>query len=461
MKELEVNESLVSLLSSALAKKYRVIPWKMENDVFFLYADLELEMQNSRDDLSVLLDKNISMTYVETSFIESALNRLYLETDVLNDFQFSISRGLADLIMEAQVLRASDVHIEAFEDLYRIRFRIDGKLIERHLLNQTEFKELNNRIKIEANLDITEKRVPQDGRIRNSSMDLRVSVLPTLHGEKTVIRILGNDASQLELESLGFSSKDLKMFKKSIDKPNGIVLISGPTGSGKTTTLYASLNRLNDVAKNIVTIEDPIEYTLKGINQVQLREDVGLTFDGALKSFLRQDPDIIMLGEIRDSKTAQMAMRASLTGHLVLSTIHTNSAKGIISRLLDMGIPPFLISDTLNLAVAQRLIRKLCNNCKTLREDSSLLCSKLGIESCNIFEAVGCKMCNQIGFKGRIAVYDLLEIDESIIQMLRSESNASFLKEENSKLEVRALEVLSKGMTSISEVQSIIQKELI
>lgn len=461
MKELEVNENLVSMLSSAMVKKYRVIPCKMENDLFLLYGDLEYEKQATSEDLSILLEKNIQINYVETSLIENALNRYYLESNEFSDFQFSISRGLTDLISEAQSLRASDIHIEAFENLYRVRFRIDGKLIERHLLKEVEFKELNNRIKIEANLDITEKRVPQDGRIRNSAMDLRVSVLPTLHGEKTVIRILGNDASQLELENLGFSEADLKVFKKAIDKPNGIILISGPTGSGKTTTLYGSLNRLNDVTKNIVTIEDPIEYTLKGINQVQLREDVGLTFDSALKSFLRQDPDIIMLGEIRDGKTAQMAMRASLTGHLVLSTIHTNSAKGIISRLLDMGIPSFLITDTLNLAVAQRLIRKLCDNCKRLRDDSASVCSQLNIEYCKVYEAVGCSSCNQIGYKGRIAVYDLLEMNEQIVEMLKEDNNSAFFKEENSTLENRTLEVLKKGLTSTSEVQSIIHKEII
>lgn len=461
MKKVEIDEKLVSLISSALAKKYRVIPWKLVDGIFYLHSDLESKKQSATEDLTVLLDKKVLINFIETDYIENALSRLYLESDKFDDFQFSISRGLSDLIKEAQSLRASDIHIEAFESLYRIRFRIDGKLIERHLLNEVEFKELNNRIKIEANLDITEKRVPQDGRIRNSSMDLRVSVLPTLHGEKTVIRILGNDASELELENLGFSQDDLNKFKKAIDRPNGIILISGPTGSGKTTTLYASLNRLNDVTKNIVTIEDPIEYTLNGINQVQLREDVGLSFESALKSFLRQDPDIIMLGEIRDAKTAQMAMRASLTGHLVLSTIHTNSAKGIISRLLDMGIPSFLITDTLNLAVAQRLIRKLCEDCKVLRNDSQSICNKLDIENYNIYEAVGCNTCNQIGYKGRIAVYDLLEMNEEMIQMLKGNDTSINLDQSNNMLEVRALEVLKKGMTSIAEVQSIIQKEII
>ena len=259
-----------------------------------------------------------------------------------------------------------------------------------------------NKIKILSNLDITEKRLPQDGRINyqygDQKFDIRVSVCPTLYGEKAVLRLLNNDASNIDIRNLGIHEKGLDTYLKGVHKPNGIILISGPTGSGKTTTLYATLKELNSIDRNITTIEDPIEYTLDGINQVQLKEDIGLTFSSALRSFLRQDPDIIMLGEIRDGETAQMAIRASLTGHLVLSTIHTNSAWGIISRLIDMGVPRFLIANTLNLAVAQRLVRKLCEHCKKTVPVSEVNgASEVADDVPELAIPVGCDHCHFTG----------------------------------------------------------------
>ena len=263
---------------------------------------------------------------------------------------------------------SSDIHFEAFEHTRRVRFRIDGKLLERYVIPTEEYPKIINQLKVKSGLDIAEKRLPQDGRINintpTESYDIRVSSLPTLHGEKLVLRLLSKDAANIQLDNLGFTYEELIRYKNSVKNQNGIVLISGPTGSGKTTTLYATLKLLNTNATNILTIEDPIEYTLDGINQVQLKENIGLNFAKSLRTFLGQDPDIIMVGEIRDVDTANMAVRASLTGHLVLSTIHTNSAWSTISRLIDMGVPSFLIASTLKVSVAQRLVRKLCKHCK-------------------------------------------------------------------------------------------------
>ncbi|MEI3591148.1 MAG: GspE/PulE family protein [Alistipes ihumii] len=275
---------------------------------------------------------------------------------------------LTDLIGEAFDEYASDIHFEPYEERCRIRLRIDGKLIEKYVLDRSGYASIVNQIKIMANFDISERRLPQDGRILyhrgDRKFDLRVSSLPTIYGEKVVLRLLTRHAELLELSNLGFSERQLADYESAIARPHGMALITGPTGSGKSTTLYATLRRLNRESGNILTIEDPVEYTLEGVNQVQLKEEIGLTFGAALRTFLRQDPDIIMLGEIRDADTAAMAIRSSLTGHLVFSTIHTNSAWGSVSRLRDMGVHPYLLSGTLILCAAQRLVRLLCPDCK-------------------------------------------------------------------------------------------------
>src|SRR5690606_16346772 len=286
------------------------------------------------------------------------------------DLHFS-SDFLERLLLMAKEIGSSDIHFEPYEQRCRVRFRLDGKLKEHFVVSLEEYPVIGNKLKIRAGLDISEKRLPQDGRITvktdRDEFDIRVSTLPTLYGEKIVLRLISKDANHIDLERLGFTKAELKSYKNGIKRPNGIILISGPTGSGKTTTLYATLKYLNDGETNILTIEDPIEYTLEGINQVQLKENIGLDFASTLRTFLRQDPNIIMMGEIRDVKTANMAIRAALTGHLVLSTIHTNSAWATISRLIDMGVPHFLIANTLNMSVAQRLVRMLCSDCKEER----------------------------------------------------------------------------------------------
>ena len=303
--------------------------------------------------------------------------------------------------------------------------------------------------------------MPQDGRITNDTFDIRVSILPTLYGEKIVMRILGQDASNIDLTALGFQEEELQKYLQAVKKPNGIILISGPTGSGKTTTLYATLKLLNDTRRNIVTVEDPIEYTLKGINQVQLKEDIGLTFASALKSFLRQDPDVIMLGEIRDSETALMAIRASLTGHLVLSTIHTNSAIGTISRLIDMGIPSYLIAETLNLSLAQRLVRKLCNHCKSetaYHAEDFPVNFELPFPISQHFKANGCNQCYHTGYSGRTALYEIVNISHPIAEQIKNNTISKLLSDnkEYESLADKAFALLANGTTSLDEIYPIL-----
>jgi general secretion pathway protein E/type IV pilus assembly protein PilB len=368
---------------------------------------------------------------------------------------------MKEIIRKAQGLRSSDIHIEAYETKCRIRFRLDGRLMELAQIKKADYPMLINRVKIMAGLDISEKRLPQDGRIHFKeaieNIDIRVSVLPTLYGEKIVLRLLGTSASHLNLDDLGFSSKDLERYKEGISKPHGIILISGPTGSGKTTTLYATLKLLNRNSHNILTVEDPIEYTLDGINQSQVKEDIGLTFSKILRSFLRQDPDIIMVGEIRDAETASLAVRAALTGHLVLSTIHTNSAWGTISRLVDMGIQPFLLSNTLNTSIAQRLLRMLCPFCKKEEALDEMLVPGLfkGKLGHSHYTPVGCKECHFTGYKGRKAIYEVIPIEKEIGDLISSPANESdhiFRSLGISTLQEGALVLFLRGDTSLDEV---------
>ena len=358
----QVETRLQQLISAEQAHYYRIVPIKEENGLIEFKTDSQ-EKESLESELKIILGKPIKVTSTNSEEIEQFLNRNYRVNKSSGSKELHFSNDfLIDLIHEAKRIGSSDIHFETFEHRSRVRFRIDGKLIERYIIPKHEYPTIINRIKILAQLDISEKRLPQDGRIKITSpeaeFDIRASSLPTLYGEKVVLRILSKDTTVVELESLGLGDSELRMYKEGIKNPNGIILISGPTGSGKTTTLYATLKLLNNDSTNILTIEDPIEYTLEGINQVQLKENIGLDFSKSLKTFLRQDPDIIMVGEIRDVATANMAIRASLTGHLVLSTIHTNSAWGTISRLIDMGVPPFLLAATIKLSVAQRLVRK-------------------------------------------------------------------------------------------------------
>lgn len=451
-------------ISSDLANHYRIVPKSVTNLEIEFYADDALADENSKEELELLMGKEIILERIPSNVIEKALSVYYRKERLSNPSKsLTIDKGdfLENLLSEAKSLKCSDIHFEVYEDSSRIRFRIDGQLIERYKIERDNYLELVNKIKIRAKLNITEKRLPQDGRITNESFDIRVSILPTLFGEKIVMRLLGQDASNIDLITLGFQKEELESYLEAAKKPNGIILISGPTGSGKTTTLYATLRLLNDSKRNIVTVEDPIEYTLKGINQVQLKEDIGLTFASALKSFLRQDPDVIMLGEIRDSETALMAIRASLTGHLVLSTIHTNSAVGTVSRLIDMGVPSYLISETLNLSVAQRLVRKLCNDCKTIADcntEDFPVNFQFPFEIKEIYKPVGCNKCFHTGYKGRTAIYEVLTIDAKVAMAIKNNNLSEITQQQDDyeSLSDKAFSILARGETSLDEIYSIL-----
>lgn len=465
MSEIIVTNEILHAISADLANYYKVIPKEISGDTITFYCLDKSNTEDIKEEIELLVGKNVVLEISSESFISKALSLYYRKerVETSESKNINIDRGdfLETLLSEAKNLKSSDIHCEIYENSARIRFRIDGHLIERYKIELENYLELVNKIKIRSKLNITEKRLPQDGRITTDKFDIRVSILPTLFGEKIVMRLLGQDASNIDLKTLGFQQEELNDYLEAVKKPNGIILISGPTGSGKTTTLYATLRLLNDSKRNIVTVEDPIEYTLKGINQVQLKEDIGLTFASALKSFLRQDPDIIMLGEIRDSETALMAIRASLTGHLVLSTIHTNSAVGTVSRLIDMGVPSYLISETLNLSVAQRLIRKLCNSCK-----EEISCDKNDFPSDynfpyeieKIYKPVGCNDCYHTGFRGRTAIYEVINVTPKIANAIKNNNfNTYFESDEDYKsLSDKAFDVLAKGETSLDEIYSIL-----
>jgi type II secretory ATPase GspE/PulE/Tfp pilus assembly ATPase PilB-like protein len=366
------------------------------------------------------------------------------------------------LLSEALQQDASDVHIEALAAQIRVRFRVDGVLYSVAELPFQQKDELVSRIKIMAGLDITEKRRPQDGRIafadKGRKIDLRVSTLPTAFGEKVVMRLLEQDKEQLSLTQLGVHPSSLHIIQKIIQQPYGMVLITGPTGSGKSTSLYALLQQLNQESQNLLTIEDPIEYQMEGINQVQVKPEIGFGFSEALRSFLRQDPDVIMVGEIRDTETAEIAIRASLTGHLLLSTLHTNDAASAISRLVDMGIAPFLVSASLKLVIAQRLVRSICPHCKIAHtptpEELQLLPEAKDIP-CFIGE--GCPSCKGRGYKGRIGVFEMLVVDKTLAEGINKGWSAAAIKNyalQNGfqSLSAAALSHLAAGNTSLQEI---------
>ena len=461
---IEINQGILLAISGELANHYRIIPKQTDEDTLELYVDSKNNSDEVREELELLTGKCIVFFQAESHEIEKALSVYYRKERVeVKKKSFDVEKNdfLESLFEEAKSLKSSDIHFEVYENSARIRLRIDGQLIERYKIEKTNYLELVNKVKIKAKLNITEKRLPQDGRITNDAFDIRVSILPTLFGEKIVMRLLGQDASNIDLNVLGFQKEELENYLEAVKKPNGIILISGPTGSGKTTTLYATLKLLNESRRNIVTVEDPIEYTLQGINQVQLKEDIGLTFASALKSFLRQDPDIIMLGEIRDSETALMAIRASLTGHLVLSTIHTNSAIGTISRLVDMGVPAYLISETLNLSVAQRLVRKLCDHCKTetaVDRDDFPSGYKFPYTIEKHYKPVGCNQCYHTGYKGRRAIYEVIPVDPILADAIKHQQVTElFETNENYKsLADKAFDVLADGETSLDEIYAIL-----
>jgi type IV pilus assembly protein PilB len=465
--EITIKTDELHWLTKDQAWHYRILPGSRTSSGLKLYCEDTADAGSLTAELEILFGLEVKLEPVTGGEIARLLATYYLKdhaaqgSSPLPDFN-QADNFLANLITEAKQLKSSDIHIESYENKCRVRIRIDGMMVERYLLKRDDYPELVNKIKILSDLDIAEKRLPQDGRINfkhhDHQFDIRVSILPTLYGEKVVLRLLNNDATEIDLNSLGFSKDDLDNYLQGVLRPNGILLISGPTGSGKTTTLYATLKLLNKETRNILTIEDPVEYTLEGINQVQLKESIGLTFGAALRTFLRQDPDVIMVGEIRDTDTANMAIRAALTGHLVLSTIHTNSAWGTVSRLIDMGIPPYLVASTLNTTAAQRLIRLLCPQCKEEKafdESAYPKQFKPYQQVTRHFIPKGCEQCHYTGYKGRKAVYEVIPIDQALTQEIKNGNTniQSLLTERGIQtLAENAFRLFHEGQTSIAEI---------
>jgi type IV pilus assembly protein PilB len=464
MQEFEIATSLKQLITANQAFTYRIVPTEQREDVTIFKTDSEA-IDALEKELNVILGFKATLEKETSENLQSYLSYNYRRQTQVSK-EVSKSKFLEQLLETAKEFNSSDIHIEPYEKKGRVRFRLDGKLKEQYEIPLEEYPQLVNKIKIEAGLDISQKRLSQDGRITVKGLledfDIRVSTMPTLHGEKVVLRILKRDADGVQLSELGFTERELQLYMEGVKMPNGIVLISGPTGSGKTTTLYGTLKLLNKEETNILTIEDPIEYTLDGINQVQLKEDIGLDFPKAMRTFLRQDPDIIMVGEIRDEKTANMAIKSALTGHLVLSTIHTNSAWGTISRLIDMGVPSYLLASTLNTSVAQRLVRKLCPTCKKESVPSKKLFPERFSEYKSItthFEAVGCNDCYYTGYKGRKAIYEIIPITPELQLAIKQNDLEidDYLASQNlMSLKANAINMIQEGVTSIDEVYALL-----
>lgn len=467
-----VAPDVLTLLSAQTAWHYRVVPGELDGNCLEVFTEPERVTAAVSEELELVLGRPVRLLAAAPQLLEQALNKYYLRQEPgrapvgkmtsVGKVALHSEDFLHQLIREARDVGSSDIHVEAYAEKARIRLRIDGMLVERYHLPQTDYPALINRLKIMAGLDIAEKRLPQDGRIffttGTQKTDLRVSVMPTLYGEKAVLRLLSSDATTVELSSLGFRAEDLTTYLEGVRRPKGLLLISGPTGSGKTTTLYATLKLLNRESRNILTIEDPIEYTLEGINQVQLRENIGLSFAAALRTFLRQDPDIVMVGEIRDPETAAMAVRLALTGHLVLSTIHTNSAWGTVSRLVDMGVPAYLLANTLNMSVAQRLLRRLCPTCKRAEPFDAALYPRRFVPFRPVVQhylPVGCDACYLTGYRGRQAVYEVITLDAELAENLKANNfNVSHLLAERNvtTLAENAFDLFERGETTLEEI---------
>ena len=497
LSEIKISPDVIKIIPNDVAIKYQVIPVSLRNSTLIV-AMVDPSNIFAIDDIKFLTGHRIEPMIASESSMALSLDTYYGTTKGLTNILQGIEAEELQIAGEEESLdignlqqasedapviklvnavftdavkkRASDIHVEPYEKFLRIRFRIDGILYE---IMRPPLKMKNavvSRLKIMARLDIAERRLPQDGRIKlkmakGEEMDVRVSILPTLFGEKVVLRLLDKSNLQLDMTKLGFEEGQLNDFKEAIYKPYGMVLVTGPTGSGKTTTLYSALSELNKITENISTAEDPVEFNLPGINQVQIHEEIGLTFANALRSFLRQDPDIILVGEIRDFETAEIGIKAALTGHLVLSTLHTNDAPSTINRLLNMGIEPFLVSSATNLIVAQRLVRKTCAECKAPVTISPESFAKLGIlpeeyeqyKNITFYKGTGCDACNNTGYKGRIALYEVAAVTDPIKELILQGASALEIKREAIRQGMKTLRrsgitKLLEGVTSLEEI---------
>jgi type IV pilus assembly protein PilB len=500
--EVEVDESIISIIPAEVARKYTILPVSKAG------AKLTIAMVDptnvfAMDDVKFMTGYNVEPVVASDSSLRASIDQYYGSTHSIElkkvmedltdteDTDLEVLEEEEDLDLEAleaeseeaPVVRlvniimtdaikkgASDIHIEPYEKEFRVRYRVDGLLYEM-MRPPLRLKEaITSRLKIMAKLDIAEKRLPQDGRIKIKTrvggqvkdLDFRVSVLPTIFGEKIVLRLLDKDNLMLDMTRLGFEAESLRTFEQAILKPFGMVLVTGPTGSGKTNTLYSALQRINLPETNIMTAEDPVEFNLVGVNQVQMKEQIGLNFAAALRSFLRQDPNIILVGEIRDFETAEVAIKAALTGHLVLSTLHTNDAPSSINRLMNMGIEPFLVASSVNLIAAQRLVRRICTSCKEPIDvpDQALIDAGIPaqeVKSIKLFRGKGCERCNGTGFKGRVALYEVMDVDEEVRELILSGGSANELRQQalqNGMISLResGLHKIREGMTTMEEV---------
>lgn len=496
---IEIPKEVIKLLTPQMANIYRVIPIDFDPST----NTITLAMCNpdnfaATDDIRRFLGFNVIACYAPEEQIARALSRYYpeeaeedieelieeirkdrslaalqgrgesIDLDTLKEVAESnpVKKLLNLILLQAIRDKASDIHFEPFEDEFRIRYRIDGVLYEMVPPPAHIAIAISSRIKVMANLDIAERRLPQDGRIpltvNGQPVDLRVSVLPTMFGESIVMRVLDRTQVELDIEKLGMDENDIRIFRQLIHKPHGIVIVTGPTGCGKTTTLYSALNELNDISVKILTAEDPVEYDIDGLIQVQVNPEIGLTFARCLRAYLRQDPDIILVGEIRDLETAEIAVQASLTGHLVFSTLHTNDAPSSIARLLDLGLEPFLVTATLEGVVAQRLVRKICPRCKTPYTPSEEQLMELNLTPDDVkgkqfFYGKGCEYCHNTGYRGRTGIFEIMVLDDELREMINRRVSTQVLREEARKrgmktLREAGLKAIYDGITTIEEV---------
>ena len=490
----EIPPEILECLTPEVASRYKVVPVMKHDDVLTIAMSDPTDME-TLDALRYLLGTEVDAMVASKSQIDAILDRHYrtgadsvegylqemtedadLDTELvsnigqaesLDDENAPIIRLVTQLIIDAFKMKASDIHLEPMEKRYRVRYRIDGAL--REVEGPPKYMQANftSRVKIMARLDITEKRIPQDGRIQvtvgDRDIDLRVSSVPTVHGESIVMRILDKSSIQLDVPKLGFYADDLEIVNRIISLPDGIFLVTGPTGSGKTTSLYAFLNTINTTSRKIITVEDPVEYQLSGINQVQVDRHVEMTFAAALRSMLRQAPNIIMVGEIRDLETAEIAINAALTGHLVFSTLHTNDAPGAITRLVDMGVKPFLVATALRAVMAQRLLRRICPNCKapytpTATEIRMLGLSPEYLENHQFYKGKGCDRCGRTGYKGRIGIYEIFQITEDIGKQIFANEPTGVIRDAARRNGMRSLrdDAMRKAAAGISTLEEVI-----
>ena len=491
---LEIPDDVIDMMSAEIVRRYKVIPVYRHDGLLGVALGDPLDVQ-TLDSLRFALKLDIQGVVALPAEIEAAINHYYSMTEssveaVLSEMSEGAvtlsdasegaqveDQGVSDtdapiiklvslIILEAFRSRGSDIHIEPMEKKFRVRYRIDGVLHEVESPPRKLQSAIISRIKIMSNMSIAEKRIPQDGRIEinvmDRDLDLRVSAVPTNHGESIVMRILDKESLDLGLGQLGFFSDDQTLFEKLTSLPDGIFLVTGPTGSGKTTTLYACLNQLNRPDRKIITVEDPVEYQLSGVNQVHVRSEIGLTFSAALRSMLRQAPNIVMIGEIRDMETAEIAINASLTGHLVLSTLHTNDAPGAVTRLIDIGVKPFLVASSCNGLMAQRLVRTICDQCKEAYIPEERELALLGpraeeFSDKELYRGVGCAACSMTGYRGRKGIFEICEVDDEIRHMIYRRMTTSELRNKARELGMRTLREdglrkVSSGMTTLEEV---------